>query len=74
MTIILHYAADYAALINNAETDADRAAIEANYPTYADYLSDNGFEIDADSDQTTYCWSGADEWPRDVKDFWSWLN
>lgn len=73
MTITLHYHADKSALLNNAETAADREAIEDSYAAYADYLSGKGFEIDRDSDQTTYCTTGGD-WPEDVQDFWTWYN
>ena len=72
--ITLHYNADHKALIDSAWTDGDRAAIEANYPAYVEYLRGRGFEIDVDSDQTTLCWSGADKWPSNVQDFWAWLN
>lgn len=74
MTITLHYAADYKALIDNAATEQDREAVEASYADYCKYLTAKGVEIDYDSNQTTYCWSGADEWPSDVKDFWEWRN
>jgi len=73
MTITLHYYADKAALLDNAETNEDRAAIEASYAAYADYLAGEGFEIDADSGQTTYCTTGG-EWPEGVKGFWDWYN
>ena len=74
MTITLHYHADYSALIINAETADDREAIEASYAAYADYLESQGVKIDRDSDQTTYCWTGGDEWPSDLPDFWTWYN
>ena len=71
MTITLHYHADRSALLDGA-TEDEAYTIETRYNDYIDYLVSNGFEIDRDSDQTTYCWSGADEWPADVQDFWAW--
>lgn len=73
MTITLKYHADKAALLGDARTNEDRDAIETSYAAYADYLADQGFEIDRDSDQTTYCTTGGD-WPDDVKGFWDWYN
>lgn len=72
--VTLHYAADRKALIDNAQDEGDRAAILDAYDAYCHYLSGNGVEVDYDGDQTTHCWSGAESWPDDIKDFWSWVN
>lgn len=73
MTITLHYAADYKALIDTAETAEDREAIEASYEAYTEYVVANGITVDRESSQITYCTKGG-EWPDDVKTFWDWYN
>ena len=70
ITVFAH--ADKSALLDAADTEADREAINEKYDAYAEYLESNGVSVDRDSNQTTYCNDGA--LPEGVEDFWSWYN
>ncbi len=72
--LTIHYTADRAALIDNAATQADRDPIIASYDDYIAFLESHDVTIDYDNQGTTLCWSGVDEWPADLPDFWQWLN